>query len=208
MILASIAMEEVGLSHILNAEGEKIQYALGTLPGCGGAAATLQEVIEVNNSVKCVLDSVKDSQMILKNKMESAIGCCSKGAAGCAPKRSGVALRGYANYCWRKGSPMRWVSSDCDALIFKQDIVVNFTLDLCSEECDAEYVSIGIQTSPSYKKTNHFVCNAQVARAGVPFTVAASGVYIPCESSGEMVLTLLSPDSINVRQSSIWVTEV
>ena len=38
MIVASIAMEELALSHILNAEGEKLQYILGTLPGtnpCG-----------------------------------------------------------------------------------------------------------------------------------------------------------------------------
>ena len=50
MIIASIAMEELALSHILNAEGEKLQYILGTLPGTKPCAGP-QEVLAVNKSV-------------------------------------------------------------------------------------------------------------------------------------------------------------
>ena len=50
-IISSIAAEELSLSHILNAEGEKLQYVLGTLPGLEEAAA-LEEVMQVNRSVQ------------------------------------------------------------------------------------------------------------------------------------------------------------
>ena len=58
-IIASIAAEELSLSHILNAEGEKLQYVLGTLPGLETAAA-LDEVMEVNQSVQETLSDVME----------------------------------------------------------------------------------------------------------------------------------------------------
>ena len=73
MILASIAMEELGLSHIINAEGEKIQYILGTLNEGPEATPSLEEILAVNKSVKGFLDSIAQNQMVLKGKMECAV---------------------------------------------------------------------------------------------------------------------------------------
>ena len=73
MILASIAMEELGLSHIISAEGEKIQYILGKLGGGPEDPPSFEEILAVNKSVKCVLDSIAQNQIILKGKMECAV---------------------------------------------------------------------------------------------------------------------------------------
>ena len=70
-IISSIAAEELSLSHILNAEGEKLQYVLGTLPGLEAAAA-LDEVMQVNQSVQETLSSVMEQQMLLTGKLAPA----------------------------------------------------------------------------------------------------------------------------------------
>jgi len=82
-ILSSIAMEELALSHILNAEGEKIQYVLGTLhvddddnrsavtPTPSGAS--IEDVLKVNDSVRMLLETVTFKQMLLKSKMSAAL---------------------------------------------------------------------------------------------------------------------------------------
>lgn len=73
MVIASIAMEELALSHIVNAEGEKLQYILGTLPGSRKPCASTQEILAVNQSAAALLDTVMQSQMLLKGKLEKAL---------------------------------------------------------------------------------------------------------------------------------------
>ncbi|MCL1918022.1 MAG: hypothetical protein FWG14_06870 [Peptococcaceae bacterium] len=73
-IITSIAMEEIGLSHIINAEGEKIQYLLGTLEGQSPQEApTFEQLLELNDSVKDMLGQVSFSQMFLMGKMQAAL---------------------------------------------------------------------------------------------------------------------------------------
>ena len=75
-------MEELGLSHILNAEGEKLQYILGTLPGLSGPAATIPDVLAVNESVRDVLETTMYNQLFLKAKMEGALSSSPSGVTG------------------------------------------------------------------------------------------------------------------------------
>lgn len=72
LLFSSIAMEELGLAHIINAEGEKIQFALGTLPG--STPATLAEVLQINGNVQAILDTLFRQEIMLDSKMRTAAG--------------------------------------------------------------------------------------------------------------------------------------
>ncbi|MCL1989263.1 MAG: hypothetical protein FWG67_00060 [Defluviitaleaceae bacterium] len=73
-IISSIAMEELGLSHIINAEGEKLQYILGTLEGSTPPIpATVEDVLNVNTSVQKMLETISYNQMFLKAKLSDAL---------------------------------------------------------------------------------------------------------------------------------------
>lgn len=71
-LFESVALMETGLSHILNAEGEKLQKAI--------AIGTLEEAIAVNKSVEDVVISITRLEMILQRKLNTlpcAI-CCEE----------------------------------------------------------------------------------------------------------------------------------
>ncbi|MGG3669597.1 collagen-like protein, partial [Bacillus subtilis] len=71
LLLSSIAMEELGMAHIINAEGEKIQYALGTLPGVTGPPSTIADIFNMNESVRSTLDSLMKQELLLGSKLDS-----------------------------------------------------------------------------------------------------------------------------------------
>ncbi|BBI32695.1 hypothetical protein [Cohnella abietis] len=67
LLLTSIALEEIGLSHIINAEGEKIQRFVKD------HCVDLNDVLKINRSVEIMLRNVIKNQMLLQFKLEDII---------------------------------------------------------------------------------------------------------------------------------------
>lgn len=66
-LVQSIALEETALSHILNAEGEKIQKVL-SLHTCDP-----DQILEVNRSVESMIEKVTSLELVLKSKLDLII---------------------------------------------------------------------------------------------------------------------------------------
>ena len=66
-LLQSIALEETAISHILNAEGEKIQKVL-SLHNCD-----CKDILEVNKSVQDTIDKITSLEVVLKSKLDLII---------------------------------------------------------------------------------------------------------------------------------------
>ena len=72
-LLASIALEQAALSHILNAEGEKVQKILSF------EQLTAETVLRTNRSVESMVNSISDLEMILADKIALFQDCiCSQ----------------------------------------------------------------------------------------------------------------------------------
>ena len=73
-LLISIAMEELSLAHIMNSEGEKIQFAVGTLSeGAVPLAKTIDDLLSINCSVINMLKNVIQKEMLLQFKLENVM---------------------------------------------------------------------------------------------------------------------------------------
>ncbi len=72
IIIASIGFEELGLAHLINAEAEKIQFALGTLETADGAQ-DFEDILAANESAAGVLKNAIKMQVLLGMKLDDAL---------------------------------------------------------------------------------------------------------------------------------------
>ncbi|MFF5400325.1 hypothetical protein ACFY5J_24075 [Peribacillus butanolivorans] len=80
LLLVSIAFEELGLAHIINAEAEKLQGAIGTLVDANGdpinpfiQAGSLAELLAANREVEKMLRTIIKKEMLLQFKFENIL---------------------------------------------------------------------------------------------------------------------------------------
>jgi hypothetical protein len=85
LLLASIALEELALAHIINAEAEKIQFVLGTLDTgttLSPPVVTLSNLFALDASVQRTLRDVIKKEMLLEFKFENILDLISSDTAG------------------------------------------------------------------------------------------------------------------------------
>ncbi|MBD8006803.1 hypothetical protein [Bacillus norwichensis] len=85
LLLSSIALEEISLSHLLNAEGEKLQQFLKQKPVC------IDDFLNMNHSINKTLQTIVKSQMLLVLKLEEVVSLaeqsvCCDGTCDCNDK--------------------------------------------------------------------------------------------------------------------------
>ncbi|MEG1806234.1 MAG: hypothetical protein RR327_07575 [Clostridia bacterium] len=66
-LIESVALEETAISHILNAEGEKLQTAIAI------SGVTSAQLLCVNKSVQSMVNAVTRLEMVIQSKLEMVI---------------------------------------------------------------------------------------------------------------------------------------
>lgn len=68
-VIESIVLQQVAISHILNAEGEKLQKILSF------EDVSYEDILAANKSVESMVNSVSNLEMVLRDKMDLFSGC-------------------------------------------------------------------------------------------------------------------------------------
>lgn len=147
MLMASIALEEMGLAHIINAEGEKIQYVLDSEKL---KPASIGEIKEFNQSVERVVREAMKMQMLLQEKLENIISLIPKTPDPPCPQppcphppgpkcKPACALTGCGEGCVsNKSDPFYGEVASVESSICPvYENIITFSIKyICKERCD------------------------------------------------------------------------
>lgn len=73
LLLASIAMEEIGLNNIKNADGDKIEQVASILIGKENAGVAVDRILEINKIIGSLVDAIMQNQALLKGRLEKIL---------------------------------------------------------------------------------------------------------------------------------------
>ncbi len=230
MLLGSIAMEELALSHIMNAEGEKLQYLLGTLPNGCSHCATPQELLAVNHSVTQVMEHINQSQLLLKGKLEQVLRamecyepCVQKPSqtqTTCAQActQFNCVLTTAKRETWKKGGRLGWKMECCTGglccwhaetptciyLPFGKRLLLSYSLQVSAPE--AGRVCMAVQLLQNGIAEDVGACEACAMQAGETVHLSSS-VSLSHEQMGvnpaKAFLVLRGPAAVTVQQGSL-----
>lgn len=72
LLLASIALEELSIAHIMNAEGEKIQEIIKY------KCNSLEDLLEIDKSVQKMLKTLIHKEILLENNFDNVLALMDK----------------------------------------------------------------------------------------------------------------------------------
>ena len=232
MIIASIAMEELALSHILNAEGEKLQYILGRRPETGPDPG---EVMAVNKSVTALLEAVTQNQMLLKSKLERALEACpppcppprphpcpppepcEKSALQLSGQREGLLWSGGCRLPWRfrarRGEDIRWSEQAPTQVVLnpKKAYSVLCTLNVCALRPGEETGTVCLRQTPCGAFTDAPPLRFSLGEGSGPQTLQYAAVLYPRMAGGgeaELALALDAKSALCVERAALNIMEL
>ena len=238
MILTSIAMEELALSHIINAEGEKLQAVLKHLDAddsqCGGKYP-VDELLKVNKSIADLLDSVSKNQMLLKSKMERALDALTETGCRKPPSPNSPNNPCAYNKCnaiftvkkcnkWNPDTSLSWNEShqhgDCVRqapadpshieILKKGRFLISFLLNVRGLCIHTNRQDIAVSVVDSDNNTLYTVY-AQTPRQDTTVSISMSGMSIDTlerELPYALHLTFESSGPLAVEQGTFSITEI
>jgi len=235
-ILASIAIEETAIGHVIEAESEKIQYVIerAKVSNCG--CADMQKILEVNRSVANLIEKATAMQIVLKDKLATVLKYLPphphppKPPYPPIPPKPPCPPSPPPCQCTSVFSAIAESSWSCGTTLqLKETKCCKNGVKLCQQHCDTlillpdckkykiefEMTAMNKSASPiiiemEFRKGKEIIQRESIARKDAKCFVQMAHSFMyktPCDAKTHSVaIRLLTPQNLNVIRGKVMVT--